>query len=85
MFLKFSQSDMIPDSGHGAQIKDKNGDERDGEDELIFPVDFKRAGQILDDDMHAIMVEPLPPGCRLTALFDVSHHPPAVVLLLSIA
>lgn len=24
--------------------------------------------------MHDIMVKPLPPGCRLTAIFDVSSH-----------
>jgi hypothetical protein len=58
-------------SGHGAQVPDKDGDEEDGMDEIIFPLDYKRAGYIVDDDMHAIMVRNLPVGCRLTALFDV--------------
>lgn len=31
---------------------------------------------IIDDEMHAIMVAPLPAGCRLTAIFD-SVRPPS--------
>jgi len=57
-------------SGHGGQAADTNGDEEDGTDETIYPVDFKQAGMIIDDEMHAIMVRPLPAGCRLTAIFD---------------
>ncbi|KAJ7447779.1 caspase domain-containing protein [Mycena galericulata] len=60
-------------SGHGGQTPDKNGDEIDGQDEVIYPVDYKRAGSIVDDDMHDIMVHPLPAGCRLTAIFDSCH------------
>ncbi|KDN48602.1 hypothetical protein RSAG8_02589, partial [Rhizoctonia solani AG-8 WAC10335] len=44
-------------SGHGGQTKDLDGDEADG----------------YDEDMHAIMVKPLPEGCRLTAIFDSCH------------
>ncbi|KAK0431415.1 peptidase C14 [Armillaria borealis] len=64
-------------SGHGGQIRDQNGDEADGYDEVIFPVD---GGYIVDDDMHAFMVKPLPPGCRLTALFDCCHSGSALDL-----
>ncbi|KAK0207237.1 caspase domain-containing protein [Armillaria fumosa] len=64
-------------SGHGGQIKDRNGDEPDGYDEVIYPVDD---GYIVDDDMHEIMVKPLPPGCRLTALFDCCHSGSALDL-----
>ncbi|KAG6916975.1 Ca(2+)-dependent cysteine protease [Tephrocybe rancida] len=60
-------------SGHGGQTKDLNGDELDGFDEVIYPMDFKKAGHIIDDEMHDIMVKPLPSGCRLTALFDCCH------------
>ncbi|CAE6443394.1 unnamed protein product [Rhizoctonia solani] len=60
-------------SGHAGQTKDQDGDEADGYDEVIYPLDFERSGHIVDDDMHAIMVKPLPPGCRLTAIFDSSH------------
>ncbi|PBK64313.1 hypothetical protein ARMSODRAFT_962150 [Armillaria solidipes] len=67
-------------SGHGGQTPDKDGDEVDGYDEVIFPVDFKDQGEIIDDEMHSIMVKPLPSGCRLTALFDCSHSGTALDL-----
>ncbi|KAJ3501811.1 hypothetical protein NLJ89_g9170 [Agrocybe chaxingu] len=60
-------------SGHGGQVPDEDGDEVDGWDEVIFPVDFRKKGHIVDDEMHDIMVKPLPPGCRLTGLFDACH------------
>lgn len=60
-------------SGHGGQAKDTDGDEADGYDEVIYPVDFKSAGHIVDDMMHDILVKPLPAGCRLTCIFDCCH------------
>jgi len=36
-------------SGHGGQTEDLDGDEEDGLDETIYPVDFKQAGFIVDD------------------------------------
>jgi hypothetical protein len=57
-------------SGHGGQTQDLDGDEDDGMDETVYPVDFKQAGQIVDDEMHHYMVKSLPQGCRLTAIFD---------------
>ncbi|KAI0339184.1 hypothetical protein BDW22DRAFT_1361639 [Trametopsis cervina] len=67
-------------SGHGAQVRDRDGDEKDGLDEVILPVDYVRAGYIVDDMMHEIMVHPLPLGCRLTALFDSCHSGSALDL-----
>ncbi|KAF8896346.1 peptidase C14 [Infundibulicybe gibba] len=58
--------------GHGGQVKDHDGDEGDGYDEVIYPVCFQN-GEIVDDLMHKIMVKPLPAGCRLTAIFDSCH------------
>ncbi|KAF5367495.1 hypothetical protein D9758_003743 [Tetrapyrgos nigripes] len=60
-------------SGHGGQTKDTDGDEDDGFDEVIYPVDHKEAGHLVDDIMHEIMVKSLPAGCRLTAIFDSCH------------
>ncbi|CAG8814746.1 24563_t:CDS:2, partial [Gigaspora rosea] len=58
--MKWLVHDSQPgDSGHGGQVEDKNGDEVDGYDETIMPLDFERKGQIIDDDMHNIMVRPL--------------------------
>lgn len=67
-------------SGHGGQTKDLDGDEVDGLDEVIFPVDYKWTGHIVDDEMHKIMVKPLPRGCRLTAIFDSCHSGSALDL-----
>lgn len=60
-------------SGHGGKVKDLDGDEDDGFDECIYPVDFQIAGPIIDDILHDIMVKPLPPNSYLTALFDCCH------------
>lgn len=67
-------------SGHGGQTKDTDGDEADGYDEVIYPVDFESSGHIVDDLMHDIMVKPLPEGCRLTAIFDSCHSGSALDL-----
>jgi len=67
-------------SGHGGQTKDLDGDEDDGFDEVIYPLDFKATSHIIDDDMHRIMVSPLPAGCRLTAIFDACHSGSALDL-----
>ncbi|KAG2072087.1 hypothetical protein BDR04DRAFT_1097401 [Suillus decipiens] len=67
-------------SGHGGQVPDKDGDEVDGLDEVIYPVDYKKAGFIVDDEMHRIMVKSLPAGCRLTAIFDSCHSGTALDL-----
>lgn len=37
-------------SGHGGQTEDLDGDEDDGMDETLIPVDFETAGQIVDDE-----------------------------------
>jgi hypothetical protein len=42
-------------SGHGGQTPDLDGDEEDGYDEVIYPVDFREQGHIVDDEMHNIM------------------------------
>lgn len=67
-------------SGHGGQTPDLDGDEEDGYDEVIYPVDFRQAGHIVDDEMHRIMVKPLKPGVRLTAIFDSCHSGSALDL-----
>ncbi|XHG05343.1 hypothetical protein AWENTII_008571 [Aspergillus wentii] len=67
-------------SGHGGQTPDLDGDEDDGYDEVIYPVDFRAAGHIVDDEMHRIMVKSLQPGVRLTAIFDSCHSGSALDL-----
>lgn len=67
-------------SGHGGQTPDLDGDEDDGYDEVIYPVDFRVQGHIVDDQMHDVMVKPLQPGVRLTAIFDSCHSGSALDL-----
>jgi hypothetical protein len=66
--------------GHGGYTEDEDGDEDDGLDEVIYPLDHKEAGHIVDDEMHWIMVKPLLPGVRLTAIFDSCHSGTALDL-----
>lgn len=54
-------------SGHGAQIRDFNGDERDGLDEIIVPVDYGTSGIITDDEIFNILRFS---RCRTILLFD---------------
>eukprot|EP01062_Namystynia_karyoxenos_P048317 TRINITY_DN3673_c0_g2_i1.p1 TRINITY_DN3673_c0_g2~~TRINITY_DN3673_c0_g2_i1.p1 ORF type:complete len:597 (+),score=160.53 TRINITY_DN3673_c0_g2_i1:109-1899(+) len=67
-------------SGHGGQVRDKDGDEGDGYDETLIPVDFKQAGQITDDEIFARLVQPLPAGVRMTAVMDCCHSGTAMDL-----
>jgi len=60
-------------AGHGSQVPDLDGDEDDGLDETILPMDWKKSGYILDDDLFLTIVKPLPHGCRLTAVMDCCH------------
>ncbi|EDO15519.1 hypothetical protein Kpol_479p7 [Vanderwaltozyma polyspora DSM 70294] len=57
-------------SGHGGQTEDLDGDEENGFDETIMPVDFETQGVIIDDVMNEIMVQPLQQGVKMIALFD---------------
>lgn len=57
-------------SGHGDWVLDQNGDETDGKDEDIVCYD---SYPFIDDDIRKTLVDPLPAGCRLTALFDSCH------------
>nr|XP_043622089.1 metacaspase-1-like isoform X2 [Erigeron canadensis] len=57
-------------AGHGTQVRDVNGDEIDGYDEALCPVDYKEAGKILDDDINATIVAPLPHGVTLHSVID---------------
>lgn len=58
--------------GHQADTGDEP-DEIDGQDETIYPVDFEKAGPIVDDEIHEILVAGLPQGVRLTAIMDCCH------------
>ena len=60
-------------SGHGGKLRDDDGDEADGYDETLVPVDYDTAGQIRDDDLFSKLIAPLPAGVVMTCLFDCCH------------
>ncbi|EHA8590904.1 putative Metacaspase-1 [Cocos nucifera] len=60
-------------SGHGIQKPDTNGDEVDGYDEALCPLDFETCGVIVDDEINETLVRPLPRGAKLHAVVDACH------------
>ncbi|KAG0066934.1 Ca(2+)-dependent cysteine protease [Linnemannia elongata] len=67
-------------SGHGGQVEDLDGDETGGFDNCIYPLDHAKSGVITDDELHTILVKALPPGVRLTVVFDCCHSGSALDL-----
>jgi metacaspase-1 len=60
-------------SGHGSQVRDREGDELDdGLDEIICPYDLDWDDPFTDDDMHEI-VKDVPAGVNLTVILDCCH------------
>lgn len=60
-------------SGHGTQVKDKKGDEKDGKDEAICPCDQEKAGVIIDDEFKKLLCDNIPEGVRVTCVLDCCH------------
>ena len=54
-------------SGHGSYAVDRNGDEKDGRDELIVSCDLQG---VLDDELKTLIQTHLKPDATLFALFD---------------
>lgn len=69
-------------SGHGSWTYDRDGDEDDGRDESICPLDYATAGCIVDDELKKLVVEPIAnnPNVSLTCLFDCCHSGTALDL-----
>ena len=59
-------------SGHGSSIKDVNGDETDGQDESLVPLDFQTNGMIIDDELRGLL-QCVNTDCKMTVLFDCCH------------
>lgn len=61
-------------SGHGSHTRDTSGDEMDGEDETLVPLDYKNSGDILDDELHELICAPVvASGAHLFAHCDECH------------
>ena len=57
-------------SGHGTYIRDRQGDERDGKDEMIAPLDCRSVGCISDDLLYSILNKV---KCPTYLIFDCCH------------
>ena len=71
MDTRTNQVDMavIVYSGHGASVKDTNGDELDGMDECIIPRDYKSNG-VITDDVIQLILKLFNPKTRVVCIFD---------------
>lgn len=71
----YSTSNYLPFTikGHGGKLRDQNGDEADGYDETLVPVDYQSAGQIRDDDLLKTLVVPMAQGVVATSVMDCCH------------
>lgn len=67
-------------SGHGGRVRDESGDEADGYDETLIPVDFKKSGHILDDDLYQRLVKKMSKGVTVSVLMDCCHSGTALDL-----
>jgi len=60
-------------SGHGSYTYDTTGEESDGRDETICPLDFDKSGDITDDDLKTLLVDSLPNNAKLFCVLDCCH------------
>ena len=60
-------------SGHGASVRDTSGDEADGCDECLVPVDFRTAGFITDDELQTILARFSRPTTKVVCIMDSCH------------
>ena len=60
-------------SGHGGSVTDTSGDEKDGKDETLVPLDYRKMGQLTDDTIIKELVLAVPEGVMLTVVIDACH------------
>jgi len=61
-------------SGHGSQVRDRDGDElKDRLDEILCPHDMDWEGTYITDDDLRTLFTPLPKGVNLEVLLDSCH------------
>jgi hypothetical protein len=70
---KTGDSICIQYSGHGSTIIDRSGDEIDGKDEVLCPIDFRRSGVISDDWLYENIITKILPNVNTTIIIDACH------------
>jgi metacaspase-1 len=66
-------------SGHGTWVRDASGDEADGRDECICPLDYETTGVITDDELCSLICR-ANAGAKLRVVFDSCHSGSALDL-----
>lgn len=61
------------DRSPGTKIPDDNGDEPDGYDEALVPLDYEQKGLIRDDLLFDILIKPMKPDVHAFFLMDCCH------------
>lgn len=64
---------LVAYSGHGANVTDTSGDEADGRDEVLCPIDCATQGYITDDVIKEVFISKLPRNVKLVKLIDACH------------
>jgi hypothetical protein len=64
---------VVSYSGHGTYQRDRNGDESDGRDEALCPIDYTARGFITDDLIKRYFIDKLPSNVKLVMLIDACH------------
>ena len=59
-------------SGHGSWQKDLNGDEKDGRDETLVPLDYRTSGMLTDDQLRGLLTF-MDPRSKFTIVLDCCH------------
>ncbi|KXN82303.1 Metacaspase-1 [Leucoagaricus sp. SymC.cos] len=62
-------------AGHSKQVDNRDNSEEDGKDECLVPLDGSQTSEFLikDNDLRKYLVDNLPSGCTLVAVFDTCH------------
>jgi hypothetical protein len=69
LVLSKSKNLFFQYSGHGTQVRDTNGDEKDGMDEALFSV----CGTLITDDQINEVVKKVPSGTSMVCVIDACH------------
>jgi hypothetical protein len=59
-------------AGHGTRVPDVDGDEVNGRDSALCPIDFAAGRFLIDDDIRRVL-QRVPDGVNLTCFFDCCH------------
>lgn len=63
---------IVQYAGHGTQVPDLDGEETEGKDEALVPVDFTGGAFVIDDDLRGVL-SATPDGVNVTCFMDCCH------------